>query len=115
LYLRVWVVRDYKEGIIVEQTRTYPVNHGLEDLLGVDWRQAWVELDNRRKPPDDKQTWDGRAKGFSQNAGQSSYANAFLGLLSPEPGASILDMGSGSGTLAIPLARRGSTAATHVE
>jgi SAM-dependent methyltransferase len=83
------------------------MNQGVKSLLGTDWRQAWVEHFSARKIPDNVQVWDSRAKEFSQNAGVSSYAEAFIDYLQPEPKASILDMGSGSGTLAIPLAQQG--------
>ena len=81
--------------------------HSVETLLGTDWRQAWIEREKRRRWPDALEVWDERAKDFAQNVGSSSYARSFLDYLAPEPGSSILDMGCGCGTLAIPLARQG--------
>lgn len=80
---------------------------GVEDLLGVDWRQAWREREQARRAPDDVQVWDERAQEFAEHAGISEYADTFLTLLDLEPGLSVLDMGCGSGTLAIPLAQQG--------
>ncbi|MCL1847530.1 MAG: methyltransferase domain-containing protein [Coriobacteriia bacterium] len=78
---------------------------GVEGLLGTDWRQAWRELHCVRTEPVDVQVWDGRAREFAENAGVSAYADTFLAYLGLAPGQSVLDMGCGSGTLAIPLAR----------
>jgi SAM-dependent methyltransferase len=84
----------------------------MDNMLGVDWRTAWLEYNRTRRPPDDSSYWDGRAKSFSYYAGTSLYTEAFISYLglSPAQGPqSFLDMGSGSGTLAIPLARAGHT------
>jgi len=80
---------------------------GIDDLLGIDWRKAWIERECTRSVPDNAQAWDKRAKDYSVSAGASSYVDSFISYLAPEQGVSILDMGSGSGTLALPLARRG--------
>ncbi len=79
----------------------------MKDLMGIDWRSAWIEYNRSRKAPDDAEFWNGRAKSFSHYSGISSYAEAFIDYVDPEPDSSFLDMGSGSGTLAIPLARSG--------
>jgi len=80
---------------------------GVEELLGVDWRQAWRERERVRRLPDNVKVWDERADEFAMNAGASAYAGSFLDYLGLEPGLSVLDMGCGGGTLAIPLARQG--------
>jgi SAM-dependent methyltransferase len=79
----------------------------MSGILGIDWRDAWVEHNRARKAPDGASYWDGRAEHFSRHAGTSSYAEAFISLLAPLPGQSILDVGCGGGTLALPLARAG--------
>jgi SAM-dependent methyltransferase len=84
----------------------------MDNMLGFDWREAWLAYNRTRKPPDDSSYWDGRAKSFSYYAGTSPYTETFisyLGLSPAEGSQSFLDMGSGSGTLAIPLARAGHT------
>jgi SAM-dependent methyltransferase len=79
----------------------------MEDLYGVDWRHAWIERNRARRTPDGVQYWDGRAQEFSRHANASPYADTFISYLALEPQQRILDVGSGSGTLALPLARAG--------
>ena len=88
----------------------------MDELVGVDWRKQWVMHNQARKAPDDAAYWDGRAEEFSRWAGSSSYSDTFLAYLydylatAPLPPVSprtILDIGCGCGTLALPLARAG--------
>ena len=91
----------------MEKETTNLAERGVATLLGIDWRQAWIELSRTRKEPDDAQYWDGRAREFSRHAGKSLYAGAFIDYLGLKPGLSVLDMGCGNGVLALPLARAG--------
>ena len=75
--------------------------------MGIDWRKAWVERKYKHPVPGNAQSWDNRAKDFSESAGTSSYVDSFISYLAPEKGMSILDMGCGAGTLALPFARMG--------
>ncbi len=81
----------------------------MDLLLGTDWRKAWLERNKKRPAPGDSACWDARAQSYKENSGKSSYTKTFLEYLDAKPGQSILDMGSGSGTLAIPLAKAGHT------
>jgi len=67
------------------------------------WRQAQAEKSWQSKGASD---WDARAVSFAQRTEQSPYTHAFLHLLHPDPDWSVLDVGSGPGTLALPLASR---------
>ena len=49
--------------------------------------------------------WDGRAHSFAK-ATETSYRDQLLALMNPEPDLPVLDMGCGSGTLAVPLAKQ---------
>ncbi|MCL2789708.1 MAG: methyltransferase domain-containing protein [Desulfobulbus sp.] len=79
----------------------------LRRYQDIDWdllrQQAQAE---KSWPTRDASDWDERANTFAQRTGQSAYADAFLALLKPEPDWSVLDVGSGPGTLALPLAAR---------
>lgn len=70
-----------------------------------DWNLAWQQT-RKEKGNDrsDNSHWNKRAASFAQNARKSNYADEFLHLLSPQPQWSVLDVGCGAGTLAIPLA-----------
>jgi SAM-dependent methyltransferase len=57
-------------------------------------------------PGADRDFWNGRASEFSEYATSTGYADRFIALMNPEPGWTVLDMGCGGGTLAIPLSRR---------
>ncbi|WP_051554131.1 class I SAM-dependent methyltransferase [Desulfobulbus elongatus] len=65
------------------------------------WQQAHAERSWHSKGATD---WNERAASFARRTGQSVYADTFLALLKPEPAWSVLDVGSGPGTLALPLA-----------
>ena len=76
------------------------------DVRTIDWNEAWRSLRaNRRSPKRDAGFWDGRASSFAEGAVETEYANDFLSLMQPQPEWTVFDMGCGSGTLAIPLAR----------
>jgi SAM-dependent methyltransferase len=79
----------------------------LEQVRAFDWRGAWIVHNKARKAPDCVALWNERAKEFSRKAGGSPYAGMFIDSLGLEPCQRVLDMGSGGGTLAIPLARAG--------
>jgi len=70
----------------------------------LDWNIAWQEArQKRRGERSDSSHWNKRAASFAQNARKSDYADNFLNLLTPQPSWSVLDVGCGAGTLAVPL------------
>lgn len=69
-----------------------------------DWNLAWQQArTKKRHDRSDNSHWNKRAASFAQNARKSNYAEEFLHLLAPQPQWSVLDVGCGAGTLAIPL------------
>jgi SAM-dependent methyltransferase len=72
----------------------------------IDWNEAWRVARARRTRRGDSETWNRRASSFAKNASTSGYTERMLELMSPEPGWTVLDVGCGAGTLAVPLARR---------
>ncbi len=78
-------------------------NIQLKDLdWGLLWQQANSKKGGRRKQSTD---WDQKADSFAHRTVHSVYTDRFIQLLAPKPDWSILDIGCGPGTLALPLAQ----------
>lgn len=75
-------------------------------LVETDWNLEWMELQATRRRADDPDRWDARARHFRPKE-TAPYARDFIDLLALEPGESVLDMGCGAGSIAIPLAQAG--------
>jgi len=72
----------------------------------IDWNRMWQENRKSRSWKRKKsKNWDKRAAGFAKRNLDSPYIDHFLGIMKPEADWTVLDVGSGPGTLAIPLAR----------
>ncbi len=70
-----------------------------------DWNRIWQESCRKRKGDrNDQEFWNKRAPSFANHARESGYVTDFLHYLAPQSDWSVLDMGCGAGTLAIPLA-----------
>lgn len=61
-------------------------------------RAAWA--------PRPAEVWDSRAADYRRSSGASRYADDFIGRMDLAGARTLLDVGSGPGTLALPLARR---------
>jgi len=70
----------------------------------IDWNEAWNRAREERPRRKDPSFWDKRALSFSKHVMESDYEKHFLDLMQPQPSWSVLDVGCGSGTLAVPLA-----------
>jgi SAM-dependent methyltransferase len=71
----------------------------------LDWNllRQQAQLDKSWQPKGESD-WDCRAAAFAKRTEKSLYTHSFFNLLKPEKDWSILDVGSGPGTLALPLA-----------
>jgi SAM-dependent methyltransferase len=73
----------------------------------LDWNLLRQQADNRKTGPRKQAAdWDDKAASFASRAVHTIYTERFLDLLAPEPQWSVLDIGCGPGTLALPLASR---------
>jgi SAM-dependent methyltransferase len=71
----------------------------------LDWSQAWRAGRARTKQRwDGRSFWNSRAASFATHARESGYCRDVLTLLQPRPDWTVLDVGCGAGTLALPLA-----------
>ena len=73
----------------------------------IDWGKAWQEAQIGRVRDGGSDYWNKRAPSFAKTAGVSPYAREFIERAGLREGESVLDMGCGSGTLALPLAKEG--------
>lgn len=80
----------------------------MEDF---DWNGMWKELmqnaswSRRRRGGDMIKFWDKRARRYSESMKHNNHADRIITKLDFNPECTVLDIGSGPGTLAIPLAK----------
>lgn len=73
----------------------------------IDWNRLWLDGRKKKSWQSKKNTiWDKRADSFAQRNMKSVYVDRFLEILKPQENMTILDFGSGPGTLTIPLAQK---------
>lgn len=73
----------------------------------IDWQQLWEQSRSRRSwESKGADGWDQKASSYASRIRESAFAERFLGLLELDETMSVLDVGCGPGTLAIPLAAK---------
>jgi len=76
----------------------------MANWKNLNWNTAWREARRKHKRTrNDNTSWNRRAPAFARHTKTSGYARNFLRMMNPEPHWSVLDIGCGPGTLAIPL------------
>lgn len=73
----------------------------------LDFAQEWRNLDKIRRKPDEVAHWDKRAETYTFKDAPGSYVRAFIEKMNLSEPVRILDMGCGTGSLAVPLAQAG--------
>ena len=73
----------------------------------IDFGAAWLDLQKTRRRPACSTHWNKRAARYDTKDAKNLYALEFIEKAAIENGDSILDMGCGTGALAIPLAQAG--------
>ena len=73
----------------------------------IDFNELWQEA-RRQKSWSGKSRadWNKKAESFAKRTAHSDYADIFVDRMHPDPEWTVLDVGSGPGTLTLPLARR---------
>lgn len=69
--------------------------------------EEWRRLDGRRRKPDSQEHWDERAKSFSFKDSPDAYLRSFISKAGITGKETVLDMGCGTGSLAVALAAMG--------
>ncbi|MBU0481675.1 MAG: class I SAM-dependent methyltransferase [Proteobacteria bacterium] len=73
----------------------------------IDWNTLWRECRNSRSNKGKgRADWDKKAASFARRNRGSSYSERLVDYIDPGPEETVLDIGAGPGTLALPLARR---------
>jgi SAM-dependent methyltransferase len=76
-------------------------------VLALDWNQAWRTGRQRTQQRwDGRAFWNARAASFAGHAREMRYCDDVLALMQPSSDWTVLDVGCGAGTLAVPLASR---------
>jgi len=81
----------------------------MQDIREIDWNEILKKIRAGKDPArrnNQAAYWNKRAPSFADHAGKTHYPDSFLRILNPEPSWTVLDMGCGGGTLALPLAER---------
>lgn len=73
----------------------------------LDWRALWLAERKERDDTENAAFWNRKAASFSATCQRSRYAQEYLDLAGVRSGETVIDMGCGSGTLALPLASEG--------
>ena len=76
-------------------------------LCTTSWSEEWKRLQAARNAADDPARWDARARSYGGKRRHSAYAARFIELMDLRPGETLLDMGCGTGAVALPVAEAG--------
>ncbi len=86
--------------------RTIMTDSSLLTYTDIDWMQLWKnDRIQRSWSSKGAADWDKKASSFAKRNNQSQYNSLFLSRLPLESSFSVLDVGCGPGTIALPLAR----------
>ena len=73
----------------------------------IDWQLLWQQSRSAKSwKSKDAKEWDKKAKAFAVRTSDSAYAELFIDRIDLDKEFSVLDVGCGPGTLALPLATR---------
>jgi SAM-dependent methyltransferase len=85
-------------------------NNKITDISEIDW-DAIIKNIKKNHPQqprkeNGREFWNKRAPSFAEHALKTKYANDFIKIMNPLPTWTVFDMGSGPGTIALPLAEK---------
>ena len=82
----------------------------MKTIADIDWNEEAKaiakERKNSRNPNEltGSAFWNMRAPAFAKHAVETGYAEAFIDIIKPDKNMTVLDIGCGGGTLAVPMA-----------
>ena len=77
----------------------------MATINDIDWDQIWRDSRSKRSCRcKGRKDWDRKAPSFARRNQGSSYIDRLLLAIDPDAGDTVLDVGAGPGTLALPLA-----------
>ena len=87
---------------------SYTATNTITDISDIDWNEV---ISNKKKITRDHgiksaEFWNKRAPSFTDHAGRTFYPDSFIKIMKPDNSWTVLDMGCGGGTLALPLAEK---------
>jgi SAM-dependent methyltransferase len=80
----------------------------ITDISDINWNDL-IKIHRKKKPEKKKpgpHYWDKRAASFVDHVGKTFYPENFIKIMEPQSDWTVLDMGCGGGTLALPLASK---------
>jgi SAM-dependent methyltransferase len=79
----------------------------IKQYHDIDWHLLWLNSRSQKSwKSKGAQEWDKKAAAFSRRSLTSPYVQLFLNQLGLDKGMSVLDVGCGPGTLALPIAEK---------
>lgn len=69
----------------------------------INWNEIWREINKERAKKYTKEYWNSRSEEYVKNTYNSPYSQQFIEIIKPHKDWTVLDIGCGGGTLAIPL------------
>ncbi len=84
------------------------IKHEIKDISDIDWNEV-IQSKKETHPKtvhSGQEFWNKRAPSFAEHAGKTFYPESFMKIMNPDPSWTVLDMGCGGGTIAIPMADR---------
>ena len=81
-------------------------DYSMRTIADLDWTELWINARSKRGwQSKSAREWDEKSTSFAHRNRDSSYTSLLLSHLPLTPSTTVLDVGCGPGTLALPMAR----------
>ncbi len=105
--LFLWKISFSEAGITtIRPSESIMASRTPSSYRDIDWLELWQnEREHKSWRSKRAKDWDEKAAAYAQRAGDSPYVPLLLSRLPLDPDFTVVDVGCGPGTLALPLAR----------